>query len=136
MMKIKTLVEDMLNSRESAYSLSKRSGVSAQLIGMYRSNNAKIDNMRIDVAQKLIDANKKGAIDEPKYKVYSSLLTTPILQKFGYDAHFVQVAKGSIKTKWSKWLDYYQAKRDCKGNIYIAMLFEDVNSNIVYEELD
>lgn len=75
-MKIKKLVEDVLNSRESAYSLSKRSGVSAQLIGMYRSNNAKIDNMRIDVAQKLIDASKKDAIDEPKHKVYSSLLTT------------------------------------------------------------
>ena len=48
------MVQEVLDSGETAYSLSKKSGISEQLIGKYRNGITAVGNMTIENAQKLI----------------------------------------------------------------------------------
>ena len=47
-------IEELLNSEISSYKISKDSGVSYSLISDYRNNKRKIENMTLQVANKLI----------------------------------------------------------------------------------
>ena len=47
-------IEDLLNSEISSYKISKDSGVSYSLISDYRNHKRKIENMTLQVANKLI----------------------------------------------------------------------------------
>ena len=47
-------IEELLNSEISSYKISKASGVSYSLISDYRNNKRKIENMTLQVANKLI----------------------------------------------------------------------------------
>ena len=47
-------IEELLNSEISSYKIAKDSGVSYSLISDYRNNKRKIENMTLQVANKLI----------------------------------------------------------------------------------
>ena len=52
-------IEELLNSEISSYKISKDSGVSYSLISDYRNNKRKIENMTLQVANKLIKYTEK-----------------------------------------------------------------------------
>ena len=52
---IRELVENVLGSDETSYAISKKSGISEQLIGKYRNGVTSVGNMTIENAQKLIN---------------------------------------------------------------------------------
>ena len=52
-------IEELLNSEISSYKIAKDSGVSYSLISDYRNNKRKIENMTLQVANKLIKYTEK-----------------------------------------------------------------------------
>ena len=62
-------IEELLNSEISSYKISKDSGVSYSLISDYRNNKRKIENMTLQVANKLIRYS-----EELKMKNYDKMM--------------------------------------------------------------
>ena len=62
-------IEELLNSEISSYKIAKDSGVSYSLISDYRNNKRKIENMTLQVANKLIKYT-----EELKMKNYDKMM--------------------------------------------------------------
>ena len=76
------MVQEILESRETAYSLSKKSGISEQLIGKYRNGITAVGNMTLENAQKLINIDLAEPERKDGDRVFASLLAAPVLQRF------------------------------------------------------
>ena len=130
------MVQEILESRETAYSLSKKSGISEQLIGKYRNGITAVGNMTIENAQKLINIDLAEPERKDGNRVFASLLATPVIQRFGYDADFI--CNNRLSLKWGEYtpfLDYFLACFDDMNNISIIMRFEDEEDTETFEEI-
>lgn len=130
------MVQEILESRETAYSLSKKSGISEQLIGKYRNGITAVGNMTIENAQKLINIDLAEPERKDGNRVFASLLAAPVLQRFGYDADFI--CSNRLPLEWGKYtpfLDYFLASFDDMNNISIIMRFEDPEDTETFEEI-
>lgn len=130
------IVQEVLNSGETAYSLSKKSGVSEQLIGKYRNGITSVGNMTIENAQKLINIDLAEPERKDGERVFASLLAAPVLQRFGYNADFI--CRNRLPLEWGKYtpfLDYFLACLDDMNNISIIMRFEDPEDTETFEEI-
>lgn len=130
------MVQEVLDSNETAYSLSKKSGISEQLIGKYRNGVTSVGNMTIENAQKLINIDLAEPERKDGNRVFASLLAAPVLQRFGYDADFI--CKNRLSLEWGEYtpfLDYFLACFDDMNNISIIMRFEDTEDTETFEEI-
>lgn len=130
------MVQKALNSSETAYSLSKKSGVSEQLIGKYRNGITSIENMTIGNAQKLINVDLAKPERKDGNRVFASLLAAPVLQRLHYDADFI--CDNRLPLKWGEYtpfLSYFLACFDDINNISIIMRFENEEDTEIFEEI-
>ena len=133
---IRELVENVLGSDETSYAISKKSGVSEQLIGKYRNGITSVGNMTIENAQKLINIDLAEPERKDGNRVFASLLAAPVLQRFGYDANFI--CRNRLSLEWGEYtpfLDYFLACFDDMNNISIIMRFEDPEDTETFEEI-
>jgi len=129
------MVQEILESRETAYSLSKKSGISEQLIGKYRNGITAVGNMTLENAQKLLNIDLAEPERKDGERVFASLLAAPVLQRFGYDAAFIYRNCLSLKQEeYTPFLDYFLACFDIMNNISIIMRFEDTDAE-TFEEI-
>lgn len=129
------MVQEILESRETAYSLSKKSGISEQLIGKYRNGITAVGNMTLENAQKLLNIDLAEPERKDGDRVFASLLAAPVLQRFGYDAAFIHRNCLSLKQEeYTPFLDYFLACFDNMNNISIIMRFENTDTE-TFEEI-
>lgn len=129
------MVQEVLDSSETAYSLSKKSGISEQLIGKYRNGITAVGNMTLENAQKLLNIDLAEPERKDGDRVFASLLAAPVLQRFNYDADFICRNCISLKQKeYTPFLDYFLACLDNMNNISIIMRFEDTDAE-TFEEI-
>lgn len=129
------MVQEVLDSSETAYSLSKKSGISEQLIGKYRNGITAVGNMTLENAQKLLNINLAEPERKDGDRVFASLLATPVLQRFGYDADFIcRNCQFLNQEEYTPFLDYFLACFDNMNNISIIMRFEDTDTE-TFEEI-
>lgn len=133
---IRELVENVLGSDETSYAISKKSGVSEQLIGKYRNGVTSIENMTIGNAQKLINVDLAKPERKDGNRVFASLLAAPVLQRLHYDADFI--CNNRLSLKWGEYtpfLSYFLACFDDMNNISIIMRFENEEDTEIFEEI-
>ena len=132
---IRELVENVLGSDETSYAISKKSGISEQLIGKYRNGITAVGNMTLENAQKLLNIDLAEPERKDGDRVFASLLATPVLQRFGYDADFIcRNCQSLNQEKYTPFLDYFLACFDNMNNISIIMRFEDTDTE-TFEEI-
>lgn len=81
-------IEELLNSEISSYKISKDSGVSYSLISDYRNNKRKIENMTLQVANKLIKYT-----EELKMRNYDKMMVV---------VNELVLEEGATVTYWSE----------------------------------